>query len=107
MEIRRSVMARPNLSWRVKIASRLWLAVATARGNFPPANDHRPTTFFGKKTNGREHPGGRFLSNALLRSAGGAGVSTSTLGEDFLSDLCESSALSAVKVFRSERARNL
>src|SRR5579871_97950 len=46
MEIRKSEMRRPNLSWRSIVVS------------------------VGKKTNRRDHPGGCLLSNALLAERG-------------------------------------
>jgi len=52
-----------------------------------------------KKTNRRDHPGGCFLSNALLQNAGGAGVSTDTLGTIFSANFARSFAISAVKSF--------
>ena len=89
MEIRRSVMARPNLSWRSKsLAVRHW-SLAVLVGNCPTTNDRRLTTGSGKKTNRRDHPGGCFLSNAFLPERGRRRRFHQHPREAFLCELCE------------------
>src|SRR5258708_34130336 len=80
MEIRRSVMARPNLSVRGTGESSLVvcrLSLACSSLVRPTTNDLR---LIWNERRRRKHPGRRFLSNAFFENAGGADISVRTLG---------------------------
>src|SRR5258708_1139410 len=99
MEIRRSVMARPNLSVRGTGESSLVvcrLSLACSSLVRPTTNDHR---LIWKERRRRKHPGRRFLSNAFFENAGGADISARTLGLIFFANFAGVLANFAVKSF--------
>jgi len=93
MEIRRSVMARPNLSVNITVVGRWSLVVQKL------ANDERPSTndLLGKETTGGNIPAAVSFPMRSSRSAGGAGVSTRTFGTISFANFADPLANFAVK----------
>src|SRR5258708_6574978 len=102
MEIRRSVMARPNLSVS-RTASSFWLCHSEPSGAkgedvggillFAKADSSGleafgMTTCLGRNTDRRETPHGRFLSHTLPAERGGRGRFHRHLRNDSLRELC-------------------